>query len=188
MNVRVGDFSKEFKELEIQEESSKTFGRKIKLMICPVQIKKYVEFMELSSDDLICKIHPQVINEKLREIGKKVLSKEQIKFKNLSLYDIRHSSACFWLPRYKSESALKYRFGWKKSDMIHYYTEFLGMKDTITKDDLYLDITKQELEKQVETQEKKLKQVQEDIQELKDSIIKDLEKRLKGTNFVLVKK
>jgi len=33
--------------------------------------------------------------------------------------------------------------------MIHYYTEFLGMKDTITEEDMYIDITKTDLEKEV---------------------------------------
>ncbi len=65
------------------------------------------------------------------------------------MYDFRHSSACYWLPRYKSESAMKYRFGWKKSDMIYYYTELLGMSDSIESEDLYVDITKTELEQQI---------------------------------------
>jgi hypothetical protein len=102
------------------------------------------------------------------------LSSEQLKHKNLSLYDFRHSSACFWLPRYKSESALKYRFGWKKSDMIHYYTEFLGMKDTISQDDLYLDVTKTELEKEIVKLQKKenehhimMKTIVQEIEKLK---------------------
>ena len=147
MNIKVSDFSNNFKELNIRDETSKTFGRKIKLMLCSEQIRKYISFMELNENDFLCRINPPMINRKLRALGKKVLLPEQIKFKQLTLYDFRHSSACFWLPRYKSESALKYRFGWKKSDMIHYYTEFLGMKDTITKDDLYLDLTKEQLQK-----------------------------------------
>jgi hypothetical protein len=49
---------------------------------------------------------------------KKVLGKDRI----IKMYDFRHSSCCYWLPRYKSENALKYRFGWKKSDMISYYS------------------------------------------------------------------
>jgi N-acetyl-beta-hexosaminidase len=64
------------------------------------------------------------------------------------MYDFRHISCCYWLPRYKSESALKYRFGWKKSDKIHYYSELLGMKDTIQEEDLFIDSTKTELEKE----------------------------------------
>ncbi|MHA2017484.1 MAG: tyrosine-type recombinase/integrase [Promethearchaeota archaeon] len=154
MNIRVGDFSNDFKELNIRDETSKTFGRKIKLMICSEQVKKYIQFMELGSEDILCQISPPMLNRELRKLGKKILTSEQLKHKSLSLYDFRHSSCCYWLPRYKSESALKYRFGWKKSDMIIYYTEFLGMKDTITADDLYLDVTKTELEKEVGKQNK----------------------------------
>jgi len=65
------------------------------------------------------------------------------------MYDFRHCSCCYWLPRYKSEAALKYRFGWKRSEKIHYYSEFLGMKDTITEEDMLIDITKTEIEKRL---------------------------------------
>ena len=34
MNVKVSDLFNDFKELNIREEISKTFGRRIKLMIC----------------------------------------------------------------------------------------------------------------------------------------------------------
>lgn len=149
MNIRISDFSADFKELMIREETSKTFGRKIKLMLCGDRIRSYVSMRGLKGDEYLASIAPPMINRELRAIGAKVLGREKTKFKNLTLYDFRHSSACYWVPRYKSESALKYRFGWKKSDMIHYYTEFLGMKDTITEDDLYMDITKTELEKQL---------------------------------------
>ena len=70
--------------------------------------------------------------------------------KHITLYDFRHSSCCYWLPRYKSESALKWRFGWKRSEMIHYYSEFLGMKDTIEEEDMLIDVTKTEIEKRLE--------------------------------------
>lgn len=147
INIRVSDFSNDFKELTIREETSKTFGRKIKLMMCSDQIQKYIKKLDLKTDAYLVQQTPVMINRELRELGKNVLTEEQTKFKNLTLYDFRHSSACFWLPRYKSESALKYRFGWKKSDMIHYYTELLGMKDTITEEDMYIDLTKTEIEK-----------------------------------------
>jgi len=104
------------------------------------------------------------------------LKPEQITFKNLSLYDFRHSSACYWLPRYKNESAMKWRFGWKKSDMIHYYTEFLGMKDTITKDDLYLDITKAELEKDLNKTKKDLEELKDKVSQFPDMFKAEMEK------------
>ena len=40
--------------------------------------------------------------------------------------------------------------------MIHYYTEFLGMKDTIQEEDLYVDVSKTELERQMEDLRKDL--------------------------------
>ena len=71
------------------------------------------------------------------------------KYSQLTLYDFRHCSCCYWLPRYKSESALKYRFGWKKSEKIHYYSELLGMSDTIKEEDMLIDITKTEIENEL---------------------------------------
>jgi len=177
VNVKVSDFSNNFKELNIREETSKTFGRKIKLMLCSEQVKKYIEFMELTPQDFFCKITPPMINKELRAIGKKVLTSEQIKYKNLTLYDFRHSSACFWLPKYKSESALKYRFGWKKSDMIHYYTELMGMKDTITQDDLYTDISKTELEKENIKIKEKIKILETEINQKVNSKFDELERK-----------
>ncbi len=159
MNIKISDFSNDFKELTIREETSKTFGRKMKLMLCPEQIRNYVNKIGLKSEDYFCRENPPMINKELRKLGKQILTPEQIKSKNLTLYDFRHSSACFWLPRYRSESALKYRFGWKKSDMIHYYTEFLGMKDTINEDDMYVDVTKTELEKEISRLKKENKEI-----------------------------
>ena len=79
------------------------------------------------------------------------------------MYDFRHCSCCYWLPRYKSESALKYRFGWKRSDKIHYYSELLGMRDTISEEDLFLDLTKTEIEKQLTKSENKNEILQERV-------------------------
>ena len=76
------------------------------------------------------------------------------KYSDLTMYDFRHCSCCYWLPRYKSESALKFRFGWKKSDKIHYYSEMLGMRDTISEDDMLVDITKTEIEQRLLKSEK----------------------------------
>jgi integrase len=165
INTKVGDFSNNFGELNIRDEVSKTFGRRIKLVLCPNQIKGYVEKMELNQDDYLCRKNLSMINAELRKIGKKILNPEQTKFKNLTLYAFRHSSACYWLPIYKSESGLKYRFGWKKSDMIHYYTELMGMKDTLKEEDLYVNITKTELEKEVID-------LREELTFLKDSVKK----------------
>jgi len=96
---------------------------------------------------------------------------KQEKYSDVTMYDFRHNSCCYWLLRYKSESALKYRFGWKSSDKIHYYSELLGMKDTISEDDMLVDVTKIELEKRIEQAEKKSKILEETNEQLKLKIV-----------------
>jgi hypothetical protein len=160
MNVKVSDLYNNCKELNIREEISKTFGRRIKLMLSSELIKEYVKTKNLGNEDYLFKIMPWLMNRYLRTLAKKVLGDEVSqagqKYSELSMYDFRHNACCYWLPRYKSESALKYRFGWKKSDKIHYYSELLGMRDTISEEDLMLEVNKSEIEKElVKTQNEK---------------------------------
>ena len=157
MNIKVSDLYNNLKELHIRDEISKTFGRKIKLMICSPLIKEFIETEKLEKNDYLFQIDPRSVNQYLKRLGKKVLGDKASlagqKYSELTMYDFRHCSCCYWLPRYKSESALKFRFGWKKSDKIHYYSEMLGMKDTISEDDMLLDITKTELENRLQKSE-----------------------------------
>ncbi|MFH1238122.1 MAG: hypothetical protein ABIH79_02420 [archaeon] len=143
LNIRISDFQNEFRELTIREEVSKTFGRRIKLMFSSELIKKYVDKKGLSKEDYLFSLSPYTINSNLQKLVKKVLGTEVSpagqKYSELTMYDFRHCSCCYWLPKYKSESGLKYRFGWKKSERIHYYSEMLGMQDTISEEDLFED-------------------------------------------------
>ena len=152
-NIKISDLSPDFKELNIRDEISKTFGRRIKLMLSSEIIKSHIKKEGLKGEDYLFNRKPQTMNKYLQRLAKRVLKDEKSpagqKYTEITMYDFRHCSCCYWLPRYKSESALKYRFGWKKSDKIHYYSELLGMKDTITEDDMLIDITKTEIEKQL---------------------------------------
>ncbi len=158
VNVKVSDLFNDFKELNIREETSKTFGRRIKLMLCSDIIKGYVKDKGLESQDYLFPFSYTSVNEYLKRLAKRILGDKETpagqRYSDLTMYDFRHISCCYWLPRYKSESALKYRFGWKKSDKIHYYSELLGMKDTISEEDLFIDITKTELEQRLDKAEK----------------------------------
>jgi len=153
INIKVSDLYSDCKELHIREEISKTFGRRIKLMICSQLLKEYIENKKLKPEDYLFPINPYITNRYLKRLGESVFGNKKSlagqKYSQLTMYDFRHISCCYWLPRYKSESALKYRFGWKKSDKIHYYSELLGMKDTISEEDLLIDVTKTELEKRL---------------------------------------
>jgi len=158
MNIKVSDLSENCKKLNIKDEISKTFGRKINLMLCSDLLKEYIINKELTQNDYLFPISPSSTNRYLKTLAKKVFGNKESDggeiYSNLTMYDFRHISCCYWLPKYKSESALKYRFGWKKSDKIHYYSELLGMKDTISDEDLLDDVTKTELEKRIKKTER----------------------------------
>jgi len=176
MNVKVSDFYNNFKELNIREETSKTFGRRIKLMICSELIKEYTANKNLNSEDYLFKLNPTIANRYLKRLSLKVFGDKKspagAKYSELTMYDFRHISCCYWLPRYKSESALKYRFGWKKSDKIHYYSELLGMKDTISEEDMLMDVTKTEIEQRLERSEKEKEIMKDEIDRLREEMQK----------------
>lgn len=171
MNVKVSDISGDYKELNIRDETSKTFGRRIKLMLCSELIKRYIQENNLGQDDFLFKHSPYVINLYLKRLAMKLFGDGKTlagqRFCDLTMYDFRHISCCYWLPRYKSESALKFRFGWKKSDKIHYYSEMLGMRDTISEEDLLVDVTKTELEKRLTKSENKNELLEIQIENMK---------------------
>lgn len=176
INVKVSDLYADCKEVNIRDEISKTFGRRIKLMICPEILKEYIRIKDLKQEDYLFPINHSKTNEYLKRLAKRVLGEKETpagaKYSDLTMYDFRHVSCCYWLPRYKSESALKYRFGWKKSDKIHYYSELLGMKDTISEDDMLIDLTKTEIEKRLEKSEKEKEILQDEIKDLRLQVAK----------------
>jgi len=170
INIKVSDFSKDFKELNIRDEISKTFGRRIKLIISSSVIRDYVKNKNISKDDYVFPIVPCVANRYLKRLGKKMFGDSESlagqKYSELTMYDFRHCSCCYWLPRYKSESALKYRFGWKQSDKIHYYSELLGMRDTISEEDILVDVTKTEIEKEMQRTRGENEVLQEQVRDM----------------------
>ena len=165
MNVKVSDLFNDCKELNIREETSKTFGRRIKLMLCSDLIRDFIKEKGLNSEEFLFQISPTITNKYIKRLALRLFGAKQSpaggKYSELTMYDFRHCSCCYWLPRYKSESALKYRFGWKKSDKIHYYSELLGMKDTISEEDLLVDVTKTEIEQRLSKSEKEKEIMQE---------------------------
>ncbi len=179
VNIKVSDIYNNYKELNIRDEISKTFGRKIKLMICPKILKEYVELKQLRPEDALFPVNPKSINNYLKRLAKRTLGDTKSpagqKYSDLTMYDFRHCSCCYWLPRYKSESALKFRFGWKKSDKIHYYSEMLGMRDTISEEDLLMDLTKTEIEKRLVKSENEKEMLQERLQILEVQMQKILQ-------------
>jgi hypothetical protein len=174
VNIKVSDLFNDCKELNIRNEVSKTFGRRIKLMICSKLLKEHIERNNLVQEDFIFPIDPRIVNRYLKRLAKRLFGEGVTlageKVSELTLYDFRHISCCYWLPRYKSESALKFRFGWKKSDKIYYYSELIGMRDDIQEEDLLVDVTKTELEKRLSRSEQKNDILESQLEVMKNQI------------------
>jgi len=159
INIRISDLYSDCRELHIRDETTKkgSFGRRISLMLCSDLLKRFIADKGLEGEDQLFGVCPSVVNRYLKRLAARVLgegvSQAGEEYSNLTMYDFRHCSCCYWLPRYKSESALRYRFGWRKSDKIDYYSELLGMKDTITQQDMLVGTTKTEIEKRLQRTE-----------------------------------
>ena len=184
INLKVSDLYNNCKELNIRDEVSKTFGRRIKLLLSAELLKQYIEQKGLTPEDPLFSMRPTRMNEYIKRLATKVFGDEKSpagqKYSQLTLYDFRHISCCYWLPRYKSESALKYRFGWKKSDKIHYYSELLGMKDTISEEDVLIDTTKTELEQRLLKTEKENNILRERMKAIEEQMRIILERAKEG--------
>lgn len=223
MNVRVKDLTdipdSENLCLNIRHETSKTFGRKIKLLLCSQVLKEYIKTAGLHSEDFLFSANPATYNKRLGQLGFKALGigerRESARkdggapFVNIrggvTMYDFRHNSVCYYLPIYKGESQLMYRFGWNNSSMIRYYSEWMGMRDTIGDDDILVDTTRTEVEQQLEAEKgrsellkEQLKSQGQELAELRaeladgrdrDKAILELLQRIaeKGDREVLVK-
>jgi hypothetical protein len=173
MNVRACDITPvpntNYQFLQIREETSKTFGRKIKLMLCSDLIKKYMREKHLKSNDFLFTKSPVGYNRVIGKLAHQVLGIGSPHYQKhegylqktlirggVTMYDFRHNSVCYYLPIYKSENQIKYRYGWRKADMIHYYTELLGMKDTLSDDDMLVDTTKTQLQQDLDRANQKV--------------------------------
>ncbi len=177
--------------------SKSTFDRKFKLMLCGKDLMEYIKKGGLKEDDLLFPFSGPLINRHLNELGEKLFgkghSKAGEKYSNLTMYDFRHNSVCYWVQRYKTNSAIMYRFGWKSEEYIHYYSEFLGMKDPIKQDDLYIDITKAELEKEIiglkkdgNTQKDRIIRLEDEFKDLLDKY-RNLAVRFKFSSNIIDK-
>ncbi len=151
--------------LNIRAETSKTFGRRMKLMFCHDQLRTHIEEENFGAEDFLFPICPRVVNQYLKRLGQRALNKS-----GLTMYDFRHNSVCYFLPRYNNQNALMYRFGWKDASMIHYYSEFLGMRDTLNADDFLVDVTKTQVERELDTERKQRVQLQEELAEMRTQL------------------
>ena len=161
MNVKVSDLHDNFTELTIREETSKTYGRTIKILLCSEAIKEFVRKENKSPEDYLFSFSAPAYNKKIKRVALKVFGDKVTKggksFKDITMYDFRHNGACHWrLGAYKTKiDALMYRGGWNKLDTLNYYTQKLGMKDSIEKSDLLVEMDRNEYDKKFKDLERK---------------------------------
>jgi cob(I)alamin adenosyltransferase len=79
---------------------------------------------------------------------------------------------------------MKYRYGWKSAEMIHYYSEFMGMKDTITDEDMLIDTTKAEIQQMLQKEQQKVAILQEQLMSQKQ----DTDQRIKQLEAMMLQK
>ena len=182
MNIKTHDLTPDFKEVTIREETSKTYGRTIKLLLCSEELKAYVERNKLEDNDFLFVFSAPMFNQKLKKVAKEVLgdkmSKGGKRFSELTMYDFRHSGSCHWRTGgYRTKiDALMYRGGWSNLSMLNYYTKKIGMKDSIEKNDLLIEVDRHELVKQID----ELKQKGEVQNKLLHMLAKQQLSQLKG--------
>ena len=180
MSLKMGDFSflsqSGIYELHIRDEYAKTFGRKIKLVLCTDTLRSY-----LRDKDPAARFFPgswYSFKVYLKRLFVSVLGNQRTKggrtYREIRPYDFRHSAACYWMIRYKKEAAFKYRFGWKENRMIHYYTKFLGMEDTVTQEDILVNSeAKSKLENELELQKQANAILEERLRRLEETVLKE---------------
>lgn len=151
--------------LNIRDETSKTYGRRFKLLLCADKLKEYIK--DLEPTDFVFNVSPPMFNQKLKKVFVKVLENKMTlggkKTSEISGYDVRHSGACHWRKgAYNTKiDALMYRGGWTDLRILNYYTKKLGMKDTINEDDLLTLEDKTRMEKDIEQLKKDLNEQRE---------------------------
>jgi len=151
--------------VNIPEEISKTIGRKFNLVYTGDSIINYIKRRDLKPSDYLFNFSSVYLNRKLQKIAKQIWKEKKSEageyYKNLTLYDFRHSGAIFYRMLFKetgqSLDALRHRGGWTDFDMLNYYTKLLGMDGKIDKEKMLIGEDKTKLELEVEELKKQNK-------------------------------
>lgn len=195
-NFRARDFYEKdgYYWVHIREETSKTKGRKFKVPLCGEIVARYIKQEHRKPDEPLFPMsysvmlkYIQTIGYKVHKIGKLVTREEskgaglrRVKshvVEGLKPYDFRHNSACYWVEKHQDKPAfLQYRFGWSSPDLIRYYTEFLGLSDPTSHEDVIDAEEKGVLRMNGERQKQRIEELESQLQELRhdmDSLVSE---------------
>lgn len=166
-SLKVEDIYEKGKDVwvDIPNEISKTFGRKFNLLYSGEQVLKYIKRNQKKPNDFLFSFSPSMINKRLQKIAKQLWGNKKSEggeyFKNITLYDLRHSGAIHFRQLFQktgqSLDVLRERGGWTDFKMINYYTKRLGLDGHIQREKIMLEEEKSELEKRITKLEKFIK-------------------------------
>jgi integrase len=153
--------------INIPDEISKTFGRSFNLVYSGKVVLDHIKRNNLKPNDNLFKFSPPVFNRKLHEIAKQIFGDKKSEageyFKNITLYDFRHSGAIHFRQLFQktgqSLDSLRHRGGWTDFKMINYYTKLLGLDGHIVKEKLLLQEDKTKLEQELDELKNKYDQL-----------------------------
>ncbi len=159
------------------DEISKTFGRTFNLLYCGEALLKYIARKELKTDDPLFRFSPAFLNRKLKIVAQQVFGHsvphpKSDYYKNLSLYDLRHSGTIHLRLLAKDNpseiglDAIRHRGGWADFNMLNYYTQFIGLDGKIERQGMLLKQDRHKIEKDLEEEKKKRLALDRRIREL----------------------
>lgn len=191
LSLRVEDIFKKNEEVwvNIPNNISKTFGRKFNLVYAGELILKYIEKNKLKPTDYLFNISAPILNDEMQSIAKQIWKESKNEggefYKNITLYDLRHSGAIHFRQLFQktgqSLDLLRERGGWTDFKMINYYTKRLGLDGHIQKEKLLLEEDKTKLEKNLEKQNKEIKFLKLELSTIHGDIKKQIDEELNKT-------
>lgn len=161
----------------IPDDISKTFGRTFNLLHCGEALLEYIERNNMKPEDPLFRFSPGFMNRKLKQIAEQVFGDsiphpKSDYYKNLSLYDFRHSGAIHLRLLAKDNpadiglDAVRHRGGWADFDMLNYYTQFIGLDGKIERQGMLLKQDRHKLEKELVEEKKKRLALERKVREL----------------------
>lgn len=144
----------------VPDDISKTFGRTFNLLYSGEALLKHIDRQGLKPQDPLFRFSPAFLNRKLKKVacqvfGDKVPHPKSDLYKNLTLYDFRHSGAIHLRllakdnPGDISLDAIRHRGGWVDFTMLNYYTQFIGLDGKIERQGMLLRQDRHRLENEL---------------------------------------
>lgn len=174
MNLKKNDITEDFKEVHIRDEIVKkgSFGRTNKLFFSSYLLSEYIQRKNPKPDDFIFNFCPASVNKYLGRHAKKLFGTKMTKggkpYHKLTLYDFRHMACCYWSKILDKDIEIMKRFGWKQSNKIRYYSNFIDDDEDEYNLITYLSGDKYELEEKKKSDQ--IINLQKEMFEMKQQI------------------